>query len=83
MAPVSSPGRVLERSTSGVSRRSGLICSNIGRTAAAETSAPVTCVTDDSSIVSAVLKVRNSLADMAPRAGPASSTNITSVHSGR
>lgn len=82
-APVSSPGRVLVRPASGSSLRTGLTCSNIGSTAAAEMSAPVTWVTEDISIVRAVLKVRNSLADMTPRVGPASRTNITSVHSGR
>lgn len=45
-------------------------------------SAPVSWVTEDSRIVTAVLKVRNSAADMLPRAGPASSMNITSMHSG-
>ena len=69
--------------TSGASSSTGLICSNIGSTAAAETSAPVSWVTEVSSIVTAVLKVRNSLADRLPRAGPASSMNMTSEQSGR
>ncbi len=40
-------------------------------------------MTEVSSIVTDALKVRKSAADIEPRAGPASSMNISSVHSGR
>ena len=60
-----------------------MTCSNSGSTDAAETSAPVSWVTEVSIIVTEVLKVRNAPADSVPRAGPASSMNMVSVHSGR
>ena len=60
-----------------------MISSNSGSAATAETNAPVSWVTEVSSIVTEVLKVRNAAADIAPRAGPASSMNISRVHSGR
>lgn len=69
--------------TSGASSRIGLTCSYIGSTAAADSSAPVSWVTEVSSIVMAVLKVRKPEADSEPRAGPASSMNMTSEQSGR
>ncbi len=69
--------------TSGVASRTGRICSNSGSAATADTNEPVSCVTDVSTIVTDVLKVRNSAAVIDPRAGPASSMNIPSVHSGR
>lgn len=40
-------------------------------------------MTEVSSIVTEALKVRNSAADIEPRAGPASSMNINRVQSGR
>lgn len=69
--------------TSGVASSTGLISSNNGSTATADTNAPVSWVTEVSSIVTEVLKVRNSAADIEPRAGPASSMNISRVQSGR
>ncbi len=61
----------------------GLICSNSGSAATAETNAPVSWVTEVSTIVTEVLKARNSAAVIEPRAGPASSMNIARVTSGR
>ncbi len=69
--------------TSGVASSTGLISSNSGSAATAETNEPVSWVTEVSTIVTEVLKVRNAAADIEPRAGPASSMNISSVHSGR
>ncbi len=43
----------------------------------------MSCVTEVSIIVTEVLKVRNAPADSVPRAGPASSMNMMSVHIGR
>src|SRR5437016_2454997 len=83
IAPDNGPGAVLPPRTSGTSSNTGLICSNNGRMEAAEMSAPVSCVTEVSIIVTAVLKVRKPLADNVPRDGPASSMNITSVQNGR
>ena len=59
--PESVPGTTLPPRTSGGSCSTGLICSYIGSTAAAEMSALVSWVTEVSSIVTAVLKVRNPL----------------------
>ncbi len=69
--------------TSGVASRTGLISSNSGSAATADTSDPVSWVTEVSTIVTDVLKVRKAAADIAPFAGPASSMNITRVHTGR
>ena len=69
--------------TSGCASRTGLISSNSGSAATAETKAPVSEVTAVRSMVTEVLKVRNADADIEPRAGPASSMNISRVHSGR
>ncbi|CAM5482031.1 hypothetical protein SHIRM173S_03708 [Streptomyces hirsutus] len=83
IAPLSGPGRVPAARTSGVASSTGRICSNSGNAATPETNAPVSWVTEVSTIVTDVLKVRNSAAVIEPRAGPASSMNIASVHSGR
>ncbi len=83
IAPVSGPGRVLAVRTSGVASSTGLISSKSGSAATADTNEPVSWVTEVSSIVTEVLKVRNAAADIVPRAGPASSMNISSVHTGR
>ena len=83
MPPDRAPGWALAPRTSGASSSTGWICSNIGSAAAAETKAPVIWVTEVSSMVTEVLKVRNAPADMLPRAGPASSMNMASEHSGR
>ncbi len=82
-SPVSSPGALAEARTSGSASSTGRTCSYSGSTATAETRAPVSCVTEVSIMVTAVLKVRNSAADRVPRAGPASSMNISSEQSGR
>ncbi|GAA3115139.1 hypothetical protein GCM10017687_30490 [Streptomyces echinatus] len=82
-APDSGPGRVLPVRTSGVASSTGLISSNSGSAATADTNAPVSWVTEVSTMVTDVLKVRKSAADIAPLAGPASSMNISRVHTGR
>ncbi len=83
IAPDSGPGRVLDVRTSGVASKTGLISSNSGSAATADTKEPVSWVTEVSTIVTEVLKVRKSAADIAPLAGPASSMNISRVHTGR
>ena len=74
---------MLATRTSGVASRTGLISSNIGSAATIDTKAPVSWVTEVSSIVIEVLKVRKAAADSEPRAGPASSMNMSSEQSGR